>query len=203
MGLPAHAAKLYKWVDENGNVYYSDKVPPEQAGKETSQLNPQGVVVEHSQAAPDPAKLKEEARHAEEEKARHAEEAARAAEQAKYDRMLTDTFLSLEDMARVRDQRLAAIEGAIQLAEARVERLKTKLEQNEKQIAYIQKRGGEVPQSIQDSVTQLNTQLAENETFIADKREERARVAIKFDADMKRFKEIQEEKARAAAAAAP
>jgi len=31
--VPAHAAKLYKWVDERGNVTYLDRPPPEGSGK--------------------------------------------------------------------------------------------------------------------------------------------------------------------------
>ncbi len=30
---PAHAVKLYKWVDERGNVSYQDRPPPEGIGK--------------------------------------------------------------------------------------------------------------------------------------------------------------------------
>ena len=30
---PAYAAKLYKWVDERGNVSYQDRPPPEGAGR--------------------------------------------------------------------------------------------------------------------------------------------------------------------------
>ena len=31
--LPAHAAKLYKWVDKDGNVSYQDSPPPPDAGR--------------------------------------------------------------------------------------------------------------------------------------------------------------------------
>jgi hypothetical protein len=30
---PAYAAKLYKWVDERGNISYQDRPPPEGAGR--------------------------------------------------------------------------------------------------------------------------------------------------------------------------
>jgi glutaredoxin len=30
---PAYAAKLYKWVDERGNIYYQDRPPPEGADR--------------------------------------------------------------------------------------------------------------------------------------------------------------------------
>jgi glutaredoxin len=40
---PAYAAKLYKWVDERGNIYYQDRPPPEGAGRvEEKTLNESG-----------------------------------------------------------------------------------------------------------------------------------------------------------------
>ena len=46
VAMPASAAKLYKWVDEDGKVHYSDKVPPEAIRNEHKQLNEHGVVKE-------------------------------------------------------------------------------------------------------------------------------------------------------------
>ena len=36
--LPAHAAKLYKWVDPQGNVTYSERKPPPDSKSETIRL---------------------------------------------------------------------------------------------------------------------------------------------------------------------
>lgn len=36
--LPAHAAKLYKWVDADGNVTYSERRPPPESNAETIRL---------------------------------------------------------------------------------------------------------------------------------------------------------------------
>ncbi len=35
--------KLYKWVDENGKVTYSDQVPPDQITKEHEEINKDGI----------------------------------------------------------------------------------------------------------------------------------------------------------------
>ncbi|NIW37869.1 MAG: DUF4124 domain-containing protein, partial [Gemmatimonadetes bacterium] len=35
---PAQAAKLYKWVDKDGNVTYSERKPPPESGAETIRL---------------------------------------------------------------------------------------------------------------------------------------------------------------------
>lgn len=36
--LPAQAAKLYKWVDEEGNITYSERKPPPESNAETIRL---------------------------------------------------------------------------------------------------------------------------------------------------------------------
>lgn len=38
--------KLYKWVDEEGQVHYSDRVPADQIKKKHEELSEQGVVLE-------------------------------------------------------------------------------------------------------------------------------------------------------------
>ncbi|RPI62485.1 MAG: DUF4124 domain-containing protein, partial [Lysobacterales bacterium] len=49
LALPTGSAqsqqKMYKLTDENGNVYYSDKIPPEHASRDRDVLNDQGVRV--------------------------------------------------------------------------------------------------------------------------------------------------------------
>ena len=38
IALPTHAAKLYKWVDADGNVTYSERRPPPESNAETIRL---------------------------------------------------------------------------------------------------------------------------------------------------------------------
>ena len=52
----ASAAKMYKWVDDNGNIRYSDRMPASQAKLEHQTLNSQGMVVSTKKAAKTPQK---------------------------------------------------------------------------------------------------------------------------------------------------
>ena len=49
---PTAAQKLYKWVDKDGNVHYSDQVPPDQVDQARQELTEQGVVVDRMDRAP-------------------------------------------------------------------------------------------------------------------------------------------------------
>ena len=46
---PAQAAKVYRWVDENGQVHYSESLPPNYQDKGYDVLNQQGRIVEEDQ----------------------------------------------------------------------------------------------------------------------------------------------------------
>jgi hypothetical protein len=57
-----HAGKLYKWIDESGQVRYGDRVPPEYAKRRNETLNSQGIVVETKAAQKTKEQLAEERR---------------------------------------------------------------------------------------------------------------------------------------------
>ena len=113
--VPANAGKLYKWVDDEGQVRYGDQIPPQFAKQRQDTLNPQGVVVDTKSAAKTPDQLAEERREAE----IAAEQERQRMERAQHDHMLLSTFTSEDDMVMTRDGKIAAIEAAIHLAEAR------------------------------------------------------------------------------------
>lgn len=59
----AAAAEVYRWVDENGEVHYSETLPPDHQDKGHDVLNRQGMVVDEGQKLtpePPPEKPKEE-----------------------------------------------------------------------------------------------------------------------------------------------
>ena len=104
--------KLYKWTDENGVVQYIDVIPPDYcflliaiAKCPTDRGAVRGVVTPEEDAA-------EKARAS----AAEADNRAKA-EIARRDRMLLETYLSVDDIEDLRDRRLALIESQIELTE--------------------------------------------------------------------------------------
>ena len=62
---PLQAGKLYKWVDETGQVRYGDHIPAKYAKKSNETLNTQGVVVDSKAALKSAEQRAEEQRLAE------------------------------------------------------------------------------------------------------------------------------------------
>ena len=88
----ADETRLYKWTDKDGNVFYSDKVPPEYAERPKAVLNDQGVAVENLEGKKTAEQL--EAERIENER-RVAQELQLRADQA-----LLATYLSVEEIDR-------------------------------------------------------------------------------------------------------
>ena len=93
------AAKLYKWVDDDGITHYGETIPPEYADKDRVQLNKEGRVIKTEEVmTPERRRAKE----LEEQKERA--EAKAALEQRRHDKTLINTYSNVNeiDLARIR-----------------------------------------------------------------------------------------------------
>lgn len=66
-------ARMYRWVDENGQVHYSDRIPPKYANKERKEFDTEGRVISVVQAAKKEAQLAAQEKKAAAEGQRHKE----------------------------------------------------------------------------------------------------------------------------------
>lgn len=185
----AATAGLYKWIDENGDVQYSDSIPPEQITNEHKELNDQGVTVNKHSRAKNADELKAEKARSVEDKRRHEEMSERAAKQAVYDRMLLDTYLTEQDLIAARDRKLTSLDGTIQITErsrkSAEESLQT-FEQDTKDSA----EGSKEREKAQQRLAEAQTQVAALDKFIAERRREQENIRTKFDQDLARFREL-------------
>ena len=105
-------ARLYKWIDENGQVHYGDSVPAEYLSKEHKELNEQGLSVKEVEAAETDEQRAERLRQEQVKKRKE----QRAAEQRQRDRVLLDTYTTERDLVAARDARIEAVGSQIQLS---------------------------------------------------------------------------------------
>lgn len=194
--LPVPAlAKLYKWVDANGKVHYSDKVPPEAAGRGREEKTEEGLTVKTVDAAKSREQLEAERRAKAEAEAQQRAEQEERRKKAEQDRILLLTFSNEKEIERSRDDRLGALDGRIQLTQERIEKLSEQLEQARAQAAQAERSGRGTPQQMHARIDTLRQQIADYEDFIQERRRERTAIAEKFNADLVRFRELMAEKA--------
>lgn len=105
------SAPLYRWVDEHGEVHYTDSVPSTQSKQGRTKLDEHGLQTESIPAAPTEAEL----RQAQEAERRQQEEAKRLAEQQAADKRLLERYRTSEEVDLTRDGKLAGIDALIQV----------------------------------------------------------------------------------------
>ena len=183
------AGALYKWVDENGAVRYSDRLPPDQIKKGHQQLNSQGMVLSTRDAARSPEQIviEAESKHKLEEQQR--EEARVKSIQDKQDRVLLLTFSSEEELEHARDSRMEVIDSVIRLIEANIESTQGKLDElsDRAKSAYIYK-GKEVPGGLAQKIEHFERQVESRDTQMKSKKAEKEEIRHRYELDLERFR---------------
>ncbi len=189
--VPASAASIECWTNDQGVRECGNSVPPEYSQKQVEELDEHGVVVKVRPAAKTKAQLAEEARRKKEEEARK----KREAEQARQDEILLSTFTSEDDIKMARDQKVKAIDGIIKVTQGSVQILQDKLQRLQKRAADIERAGKQAPQSLVTNMEDVKRQIKNKEAFIQGRRKEKASVRREYAADLKRFRELKSGKA--------
>jgi hypothetical protein len=178
------AHKVYKWVDAQGVTHYGDQIPPEYAAQAHGVINNQGIEVEHTDAQKTPEQLA-----AEDQKKLDAEQ------RASRDRNLLSTYSSVQEIERLRDQRLSLLTDQIKLKEQFLEALNAKM--NKLKVTSSSYK----PYSSDPKAPPMTDQLAEDlvrvgsdihtqEENLREKRTEQANMNEQFESDIARFKEL-------------
>jgi len=192
LGLSATAfAQAYSWVDDEGNVHYGDSIPPEYADQEQRTLRG-GVEVDRVDRA-----LTEEER----EELRHQEELAREAEraaemQAERDRRLMSLYGSVDEIRRLRDDRVEGLRSQLRLTASNLENLESDLESVEERIESHEDRGDEPPEHLESRYEDLADQVSSRQQQLLELEDQLDSVRSRFDSEIDRFSELQEEHGR-------
>ncbi|MGD2056345.1 MAG: DUF4124 domain-containing protein [Gammaproteobacteria bacterium] len=183
----ALAERTFKWVDEEGNVHYGDRVPLQYTNQEHQEINEQGRTLKTYEAPSTPEEIAERKRFA----AIQAEQKKQQAEQAKRDEVLLATYSSEADLLLMRDNRIAAIEELIQLTDSRITSLQKRLADLAEEAAGHESRGRPVPEFVQQQTASVRKQISDNQEIIKTKRAEMAAIQQQFAADIARYQELQ------------
>jgi hypothetical protein len=185
LSSPAYAR--YKcWTNNEGIKECGKTVPPEYAQKGHQEMSSQGIVLEKQERAKTGQELEEDARQAVIAK----EKQKLIDEQAKQDRILLDTFITIKDIEAVRDDKLAVIESSITLTKKRNEKTQQDLDKRI-HAAASEERAGKAPnEALLKDIDLLRARMAKNDTFIKGKRIEQDAVNAAADADIERFKQL-------------
>jgi len=187
-------AAMKKWVDENGQVHYGDRVPAKYLKKEHSTLSEQGVTIRTSKTLKTEKELSEEEDRRLKKAADDKVRLIAARKKALRDRVLLDTFTTENDLIIARDARSESIDSQISLAETLIKSDEAKLEVVKKRISDIESSGREAPENLHKEVVSVSRALENHYAYVEDKTNERVMLLKTFDEDVKRFRELHKEK---------
>lgn len=163
------AGEFHRWVDESGEIHYTDAPPPESvqsAGPRAGEQKESAAARGHERAA-----------------------AAERAERSRRDEVLWRSYSTVADIERTRDRRLEAVDGEIALAAHRVEQARQQAKRYDRLLADLPADNAhrtEVEQGRAEARERLKRRRQELESV----RAKRERMEARFARDIARFREL-------------
>lgn len=182
---------LYRWVDDEGVVHYSDHVPQVHSSRDHEVLNGQGVAIRHVEGAATEEELAERARVA----ARQEAEAEAVLARVRNDKVLLDTYLSVEEIESLRDRRLGLLGSQLNATELYLENLIERF--GELQLTaknfkpYSENPDARpVPQYLELDLTRTEDAIKLYEETLVRARDQQETLTEAFARDIRRFQEL-------------
>ncbi|NEV61574.1 DUF4124 domain-containing protein [Thiorhodococcus minor] len=172
----AQAQQLYRWVDDKGEVHYTDQVPPSHADKARARMSKEGVEVEEVPPAP----TEEEIRKAKELERQKAEEAKRLAEQKAADEKLLRTYKTIDDLELARNGKIAAVEATIQMTRDRVRAETSQLRDLNAKRAQLEKDGKPAPDELKAEIDKAVAGIRDGYAEVVEKEYRKQEIRNEF-----------------------
>ncbi|MBT8108377.1 MAG: DUF4124 domain-containing protein [Gammaproteobacteria bacterium] len=179
--------RVYKWTDEDGNVHYSDSVPPEYAEQPKEVLNDQGVAVEELAG-------KKTAEQLEQERLENERRVAKELQQ-RADRALLATYLSVEEIEMHRDRRVELFQAQSRVTELYLRNLERRLDALRTEASRFQPYSEDpdapmIDDGLAADLRKTKDTIARHERNLEKYAADKKRIIDRFNNDIARFKRL-------------
>ncbi len=178
-------ASLYRWVDEDGKVHFSDKVPPSMAQKGHTSLSKNGIESEKVSSAEELKKKAEEENKKQEVLAEMSELKKLEAVQKNKDDQLLATYESREEIINAFTNKISLIDRSIGILSARDESITQKLKRLNKKRKQAKSESSKITLSMQ--IESAQESLSEYAKAIAINRADKEVMTGKYRQTLIRF----------------
>jgi hypothetical protein len=198
----AQDKKVYRWVDEDGNVHYTESLPPEHRDRGHDLLNERGIVLDEDQKLTPQKELEEKTE--EQVKAQEANELPRdssglprpkplyteAEKQQRMDNFLMLRYESEQEIIEAMNVEIKQLNYDRRLLEGTRQSTDEAWRGQIREAANKQRAGMTVGETDVRQIDELKAQLADNERELAalERREEEIRT--QFQAQVERYREV-------------
>jgi len=179
--------RVYRWVDEDGQIPYGDSIPPEYSDLPKQVLNEHAVTVEYLEGR------KTEEQLAAEAKARELEMQKEL--QLRADKALLATYLSVEEIVMHRDRRIELFQAQSRVTELYLRNLDRRLEKLKREASRYRPYSDDpdAPLISEDLVADINeTQatITRHQKNLLKFQEDERQMVSQFEGDINRFKAL-------------
>ena len=181
----SHGA-LYRWVDEDGNVHYSDSVPPDQIRSGHTELSEQGVRVN---SVP-PVRSPEEVQKEMELERMRTQQQELLEKQRSADRDFLKAFRSEDDILMARDGKIAQFDVMIDVTRTKALSQQRRMARLLARAANLERAGEPTPQHLSDNITQAERAIRDAYATIVDREEQKRSIRNSFAQDLARFRQL-------------
>ncbi|MFQ5994335.1 MAG: hypothetical protein ACE5K1_04525 [Acidiferrobacterales bacterium] len=192
--LGAAGSKIKKCKDAQGKWHYGDRAAEECARSRVMELSDEGVTTK----VIDAPLTKDEVRQRDEQQALAEEERRQAAEQARRDRQLLQTYGHEDDIIYIRDRKLTQINYTITATTRTLRPLRDTLERMEAEAGKVQSKGKPIPKDMVADIERTRAQIARHEAAMRGMRREQDAIKQQAAEDLKRYRELKQDQARGA-----
>ena len=179
----ALAKKMYRWMDEHGNVRYSDQVPPDQVKHRRESLNDNARVLETVEKEKTKAQRELEKRLLILRK----QQDDIIAKQKSHDKVLLSTFRTIDDMELAFKGKMLALDSQRKIFQGNLKRLEQQLEQHQKRAAQYERDGKKVTPGLLAKITDVKEQISQSNIDLSRQFEKKKKTGAQFEADIVRF----------------
>lgn len=184
----ALAQKLYRWVDAEGKVHYTDTLPPEAVDQARDEISRSGTTVNRVERA-----LTAEERAAQEaEAAENARLAAIKAEQDKMDAALTGSYATEADLARAYRERFDLLDQSLEAARVGIRSQERSLEEQLAHAAALERGGKPVPATVQSTIEAARKQVEDQREFLRRREGELQNLQTEYEGILQRYRLLKE-----------
>lgn len=186
-GTPAHGqGTRYKWRDAQGNLHYSDALPPDAGKLGYEMINAQGIVIKRVEPPKSTEELAAAKAAAAQEKATRAEAEARL----RNDQQLLAAYPTEDELQRAHEHQLQMLQQNIRSAEIGLQSQERSLAEQLGQAADIERDGKPVPKRIADQISATRIQIEAQHRVVERRNAELEKAKLDLAAELEHYRAL-------------
>ena len=195
----SYAAEVYRWVDENGEVHYSETLPPDFEDKGHDVLNRRGIVVDENKKLtpePPPPPSKEDRKELPRDKSGLPRPKALYSEaelQRRMDNFLMLRYESEQEITDAMNVEIKQLAYDRRLLETTRDSMQDAYRGHIREAANRQRSGQSVGEGAFQQIDRLRSSLAQNSAELSSLVEREKSIRAEFEAQLKRYRFLEEE----------